>query len=137
MTLPRVGITWSRREPPLTPVAVVADTSTCSVAGTVRTLAQATVERLAAGADLRVVEGDGWIVVIGLADDLPWVDGATYLGWDSGLLVRTSLQPSVPAALLRAALPPADLVVALPDHVLLAPLPLRAADALRVGRGNG
>ena len=59
--------------------------------------------RLRAGAGLRVAFGPEWTLVVG--DDLPWADGVTYLGWDDGLLVPTTLAPSTPAGLLRHSLP--------------------------------
>jgi hypothetical protein len=137
MTQARISVTWSRREPPLVPVAVVAATATGTGNSPSRALARATIDRLGTGTELRVVEGEGWIVVLGALADLPWVDGAIYLGWDGGLLVPTTLQPSVPAALLRSALPAASLVVAMPGNVLVAPMPLRAADPLLVGQSGG
>lgn len=108
-------LTWTRREPPLHPAAV---------AGGPR-LRAATVRRLRGGADLRVAFGPEWTLVLG--DDLPWADDATYLGWDDGLLVPTTLAPSTPAGLLRHALP-GDVLAVLPGALLTGPAPVRTAD---------
>jgi len=110
-----VTLTWSRREPPLSPAAVAGGAE----------LRAATVRRLRAGAELRVAIGPEWTLVAG--DDLPWADGATYLGWDDGLLVPTTLVPSTPAGLLRHSLP-ADTLAVVPGAVLTGPAPLRTAD---------
>lgn len=108
-------LSWSRREPPLEPTAVAGGAA----------LRAATIRRLREGADLRVSFGPEWTLVLG--DDLPWADGATYLGSDDGLLVPTTLVPSTPAGLLRHALP-ADTLAVLPGAVLTGPAPLRTAD---------
>lgn len=76
----------------------------------------------AALARLAAVAGDGVLVVLG--EDLPWVDGVTYLGTDRTapeLLISTTLAPSVPPALLlMAARRRADsaLVAVLPDRIV-------------------
>jgi hypothetical protein len=108
-------LTWTRREPPLHPAAVAGGPE----------LRAATVRRLRSGAELRVAFGPEWTLVIG--DDLPWADGATYLGWDDGLLVPTTLAPSTPAGLLRHALP-GDALAVLPGAVLTGPAPKRTAN---------
>jgi hypothetical protein len=113
---------WSRREPPL-PSAAVAATGEA-----LDSLRSATITRIEAGAELRATAGDGWLVVLGAGTDLPWADGAIYLGWDSGLLVPTTLAPAPAAGLLRAALPREGLVSLVPDRVLVSPLPVRVAD---------
>lgn len=118
----RLEIIWSPRHPPLEPVAVVAD----GEAGHI--LRSATAERLSAGAELKVAANEDWIVVLGAAIDLPWADGAMYLGRDSGVLIPTTLVPSPPASLLREVLPSASLTVLVPGHVALADMPLRLAD---------
>jgi len=127
---------WSRREPPLRAAAVAATgdvlsslqaaTIACLTAGAGHAADPAGRSTGAPGQELRAVAGDGWLVVLG--DDLPWADGAIYLGWDSGILVPTTSAPAPPAAILRAALPAADLVVLLPDRVLVSPTPVRPAD---------
>jgi hypothetical protein len=53
------------------------------------------------------VAAPGFLVILGEADHLPWVDGVVYLGHDSqsvSLLLPTNLEPSVPPALLERAL---------------------------------
>jgi len=118
----RLEVTWSPRHPPLEPVAVVADGEPGYI------LRSATAQRLSAGAQLKVAADEDWIVVLGAALDLPWADGATYLGRDSGVLVPTTLAPSPPASLLREVLPSAPLTIVVPGHVALADMPLRLAD---------
>jgi len=112
-------LTWTRREPPLAPAAVAGGAP----------LRAAAVRRLREGAELRVASGPEWTLVVGT--DLPWADGATYLGWDDGLLVPTTLAPSTPAGLLRHALP-ADVLAVLPGAVLTGPAPVRTADPERL-----
>lgn len=117
-----IELAWARREPPLQPAAVAATGSV------IDSLRKATINRMDLGGELRAVGGDGWLVVLGDRADLPWADGAIYLGWDSGLLVPTTSVPSPPTGLLRTALPQEGLVVLLPDHVLVSKTPARAAD---------
>jgi hypothetical protein len=112
-------LTWTRREPPLRAAAVAGGAE----------LRAATVRRLRAGAELRVAFGPEWTLVIGA--ELPWADGVTYLGWDDGLLVPTTLAPSTPAGLLRHALPP-DALAVVPGAVLTGPAPVRPADPERL-----
>ncbi|WP_328330306.1 hypothetical protein OHA70_08390 [Kribbella sp. NBC_00382] len=119
-----VEVVWSRREPPLEVVGVAAGGNVAEL------LREATVARLAEQR-YRVVSGEGWLVVLG--EELPWADGAIYLGWDSGVLVPTTVVPSPPVALLRSALPEGELVVLLPDRVLVADAPARAADPALLG----
>jgi hypothetical protein len=95
-----IGWQWTARAAPLSPRAVAA------TGDAVRALARRLLDRDdAALARLRGVAGpDAVLVVIG--DDLPWVDGVTYLGWDPEaptLLVPTALAPTVPAGLVEAA----------------------------------
>lgn len=77
----------------------------------------------AALARLEGVAGDGLLVVAGAEAELPWVDGALYLGLDPAepaLLLPTALEPDVPAPLLARAVgkrlpkaaPPLALLVA-------------------------
>ncbi|TCO62076.1 hypothetical protein [Actinocrispum wychmicini] len=109
-----MNITWTRREPPLRPVAVAGTDS----------LYDAARKRLADGVAIRAAVGDGWTLILG--DDLPWADGAVYLGWEDGLLVPTLLRPSVPSSFLKAALP--DALAVLPGRVLTGAMPVRQAE---------
>lgn len=117
-------IEWVWREPPLRAVAVTGAGRTAgALAGGVRSA-------IARGAELRVSAGAGHIVVLGETDDLPWADGATYLGRDAGLLMPTTRRPVLPAALLRDRLlgggSEGRLVVVLPgDEVLVSAVPVR------------
>lgn len=98
---PTVEIGWRPRDEPLRPAAVL---GTGAVAAR---LAAALAERVEHGADLEVHAGDDLVIAIGDADDLPWVDGAEWLGAEAGLLVPTALQPTpehlVGRAVARAA----------------------------------
>lgn len=82
-------------------------------------------------ARLRGVASTSVLVVLGEADDLPWVEGASYLGRDPiapSLWLPTTRAPSVSAALLERAL--VHLPSRGPCAVLLAPsriVPLSAA----------
>jgi hypothetical protein len=99
----------------------------------VDSLREATLKRLKKNQELRAAAGDGWLVVLG--EELPWADGVTYLGWDSGILVPTTQRPIPPTAILRGALPSAELTVLLPGLVLLSAAPRRVADPDRLGGG--
>jgi MoxR-like ATPase len=125
--LPAVRPELHRREPPLPPAAVVAQH------GAVPELLAATRARVAAGAELRVCTGNGWLLVLGAAADLPWADGVTYLAWQEGLLLPTTQAVTPSAELLRRALaaqaPPGhDLVAVIGDYVLTSAMPQRAVD---------
>ncbi|MFD0274000.1 hypothetical protein ACFVHB_08795 [Kitasatospora sp. NPDC127111] len=65
------------------------------------------------------------LLVLGAEDELPWADGARYLGRDAGLLVPTTARPGPAAALWRRALGAADgqLCVLVPGHALVADPP--------------
>ena len=122
------AVSWVRREPPLPARAVVARDD--AVVG----LAEAVEARLAAGADLRVCSGRGWLLALGEEGDLPWSDGVTYLGWDAGVLTPTTLRSTVPPDLLHLALRRRAsaghaLLVAIGPDVVTAPMPTRAAVA--------
>lgn len=133
MTVPPLRLRWSRQEPPLPPVAV-AGCGEC--AGRLRAAVR---DRVASGAQLRAAADVDCVVALGDAGDLPWVDGATYLGWDAGLLVPTTLVPWPPAQLIRESLAigPGAVVVLLPDRVLVSPMPVRSADPAALGGGAG
>jgi hypothetical protein len=122
------GPEWRPREPPL-PYAAVAASGPAAAR-----LAAATADRIRAGAGLRATAGAGWLVVLGDPAELPWVEPATWLGWDAGLLVPTTRTPVPPAAVLREGLAagPDELVVLLPDAVLVSAVPVRPADPTRL-----
>ncbi|GIG19283.1 hypothetical protein Cch01nite_00070 [Cellulomonas chitinilytica] len=127
MTAP-AALSWVVREPPLAAAAVTA-TGTAA-----RLLAEETVRRLDTGASgLRAAGAGRRLLVLGPADELPWCDGARYLGWDAGVLMPTGRRPSLPADLVAAAarrhLRGAPLVAVLPDGLLGAPVPHRGVDA--------
>ncbi|WP_380282059.1 hypothetical protein [Kitasatospora purpeofusca] len=121
---PAVALRWERREPPLTAAAVLA------VGDAVPALAAATRARLADGARLGVLADDTALLVLGAEADLPWSDGARYLGRDGDLLVPTTARPWPAAALWRTALgaEPGELCVLTPGHALVAAPPAPAGD---------
>lgn len=89
-------VTWSDREPPLTACAIAASGEVA------RRLASHLLEldRSAMGR-LSGVAGKNSIVLLADETNLPWVDGALYLGRDPmapALLLPTRIEPAVPAA---------------------------------------
>jgi hypothetical protein len=85
--------------------------------------------------NFKAVGAPGLLVILGPEPQLPWVDGVVYLGHDTespSLLFPTSLEPSVPAALLERALKVTHLLRG-PCAVLLDPpaiVPLAEARTL-------
>ncbi len=128
---------WSPREPPLAPVAVAGSGPVAL------SLAAGARDRVEAGARLRAAATAGWIVVLADVADLPWADGAVYLGWDDGLLVPTTRVPWPPAGIVRGALAgqhiPDDcgLVVLLPDQLLVSPMPVHPLSPAALGTVTG
>jgi hypothetical protein len=103
MNLPRTKIHWAPRNMALAPAGVAA------VGETARALALRLLRSDFAGqlSRLRGAATEDSILLLGESADLPWVDGAIYLGKDSGarsLLVPTTLAPSVPIDALERAL---------------------------------
>ncbi|MEV6520699.1 hypothetical protein AB0M43_01995 [Longispora sp. NPDC051575] len=121
-----VGLAWAPREPPLTPAAVVGFGPVASA------LADAAGRALAAGVRLRAAGHGSALLVLGEAEELPWVDGARYLGWDGPVLTPTTHRPLPSAALWRGAVSgdrsPADLVAVLPERILVTATPREIAD---------
>jgi hypothetical protein len=112
-----IGISWASRSVPLRPAAVLGQGSVASI------LARALVDGLARGVDLDVHASDGFLLAIGDEHDLPWVDGATWLGRDGPLLIPTSLEPSLDTGLLARAIARRigavhGWVILLPDQLL-------------------
>lgn len=91
--------------------------------------------RLRAGAALRAIADSEWVVFLGETVDLPWADGAVYLGWEGGLLVPTAVHPTASPDLLRRAIgrPRDEVVVLLPGAILHAPRPAGIADLAALG----
>jgi hypothetical protein len=111
------------------------------VGDAVPALAAATRERVRGGARLAALADDGpgqpaadrALIVLGAEADLPWADGARYLGRDGGLLVPTTTRPVPSAALWRRAIGAADrLGVLVPGRALVAdpPAPVTSPEAL-------
>jgi hypothetical protein len=130
-------LTWRARPEPLPAAAVTAPPARTAA------LAAATLRRLEAGAQLQAAVAADRLLVLG--DDLPWCDGAVYLGWDAGLLLPATEAPDFPpdrnlplelvAASLRSRVP-ADhsLVVLVSGTVLASPRPRRRADPAVLAR---
>lgn len=102
MSGPSLPVRWRPREQPLAPAAVAARGPA----------ARALAQRLLARDDqtlarwLGVASAD-LLLLLGEGHELPWADGVTYLGRDPqapALLLPTTLEPDVPAALLQQAL---------------------------------
>lgn len=97
-----IPMEWSLRAVPLAPAAVAARGES----------ARALADRLLAADDERIsrlegVAGEDLLVVLGPAGELPWVEGAVYLGRDpsaSALLLPTTHEPSLPLPLVERAL---------------------------------
>lgn len=97
-----IPVVWRPRARPLAPVGAAARGRAA------RLLA----ERLLARSDeelarLEGVAGEDLLVVLGPSAELPWTDGAVYLGRDPeapSLLLPTTREPSVPLPLLEQAL---------------------------------
>ena len=94
-------MTWRPRFTPLVPVGVAAR-------GTAATsLAHRLMRDPDSLSNFKAVGAPGLLVILGEESQLPWVDGVVYLGHDAespSLLFPTSLEPSVPAALLERSL---------------------------------
>lgn len=95
----RVPLRWHPRDPPLSPSAVLTTGRDAATRLRERLLARddAALARLAA------VAGDTLLVVLGAAEDLPWVDGVAYAGRDPAapeLYVPTALVPDLDLSLV-------------------------------------
>jgi hypothetical protein len=122
-------VSWLPREIPLTPRAVAAGGAS----------AYALARRLLGRSDeallrLSGVAGEGLIVVLGPAEELPWVDGVSYLGQEPkapGLLLPTNLAPDAPLPLVAGALLARGRGLVPPVAVLLSPPQLVGAGRAR------
>jgi hypothetical protein len=115
----RFPVTWRPRPRPLEPAGVAARGAAArALAG--RLLARGDEEL----ARLSGVAGPELLIALGAPDDLPWVDGVSYLGRDPDaplLLLPTNRQPSVHPRLLQDALLRRDARLTPPLAVLLGP----------------
>ncbi|MFD0532155.1 hypothetical protein ACFQ1I_45380 [Kitasatospora arboriphila] len=127
---PVFALRWERREPPLPPAAVLA------LGDAVPALAAATRARLLAGVRLGTLADAGALLVLGAADDLPWADGARYLGREGELLVPTTARPLPVPALWQAALGArrGQVCVLLPGHAMVADPPPPTTDPAALDR---
>ncbi|MCC2669428.1 MAG: hypothetical protein K0Q72_1899 [Armatimonadetes bacterium] len=97
----RVAVGWQLRPEPLPPVAVAALGPVAVALG--RRLLAFEAEQLGR---LQGVSGEGLLLLLGAAEDLPWVPGVVYLGREveaPSLLLPTTLAPTVPTAPLLQA----------------------------------
>jgi len=114
------ALTWRLRAQPL-PVCGVLLRGDSS-----RTFSARVADRNDVASSLRLAVGDGYLVAVGDASDLPWVDGAVWLGRDGPILCPTTLQPDMPSALVAGALMRnghRGLVVATPAIAFVSDLP--------------
>jgi len=122
-----IGIGWIQREPPLAVAGVAVR------GGSVSHYASLLADRIDSIDGLRVVAGDKHLVALSDSAVLSWVDGATWLGLDDGLLCPTHLAPNIPSSLVRKAVSrghgSSGVVVATPDLAIVAPMPARAPSA--------
>jgi hypothetical protein len=114
-----VTLQWDLRDPPLAPVAMLCRGTAASALA--RALFYDDVRRSKC-----VMVGSGDVVVT-IGEDLPWVDGAIWLGRVDGLLLPTTLKPSVAPSLVLDALfrhrQRTSIAVVTPDLALVAPMP--------------
>jgi hypothetical protein len=96
MSTALVKLVWEAREPPLPVSAVLARDVQASA------IAQALFLDDSRRLRCVVVWSGDWILVIG--EDLPWVDGATWLGQVDGLFMPTALQPTIANVLVSDAI---------------------------------
>ena len=123
----RIRIDWLPRVTPLTARGVAGSGA----------VARALAHRLTAFDDaalgaLVAVASAELLIVLGDASTLPWVDGVSYLGRDDaapGLLLPTTVAPSVPPAVLEAAV--RAMIARPPVAVLAAPARLVACGLAR------
>ena len=128
MSEEEIPVVWRPRRTPLDPVGVAARGDAA------RMLAR----RLLARGDEALARLSGaaapeLLVVLGDSADLPWADGAVYLGKDAAapsLLLPTTREPSVPLALVERALARAA-EAAPPFAVLLEPPLVTSLEAAR------
>jgi MoxR-vWA-beta-propeller ternary system domain bpX5 len=96
-----VRIDWRPRPEPLEPLAAAADGAARErLLHRLRELPEDRFSRL------QGMAGESLLVILGAAEDLPWVDGVVYLGRSReapSLLLPTALEPSIPEPLLERA----------------------------------
>lgn len=130
-----IPVQWRPRAAPLEPVGMAVRGEAARVLA--RRLLARDDEALAR---LSGVAAPELLVVLGEVDELPWVDGAVYLGRDAeapSLLLPTTREPSVPIPLVERALlgrarsPGSPGSIAPPYAVLIDPPLLASAQAAR------
>jgi hypothetical protein len=127
VSAPRIPVAFRPRTVPLAPIG-------CAARGPAARALAARLARTAARDEaaltrLSGVSGPSLLVILGRGDELPWVDGVVYLGRDPAapaLLLPTTLEPDVPAALLERSLLAHESGLA-PPLVVLADPPLVAS----------
>ncbi len=101
MVTEQLLVKWLHRDPPLPPAAVAAHGNTC-----IKQLVQRlSLREETAVKRVRFVFGENILVAIANEGDLPWADGAIYLGSQPGsnLFLPTNLIPSMPIPLFERA----------------------------------
>jgi hypothetical protein len=126
-----IEITWSRRPYPLAPAAVLGLGETRNV------LAAHLLDRISAGADLQVHASGEYLLAVGGEADLPWVDGAVWLGREAGLLLPTTaaVEPNidlVSRAIRRRVGTDAGWIVLIPGQILVGNNPIGLPDLERL-----
>lgn len=128
MTVALERLAWPAREPPLRPVAALAEGEVALRLGR-RLLAGPTPEGLLAGAST------GRLLIWHPAGELPWEDGLLWLGQEPGLpelfvptTLRTPVAPELALDAVRAAAKLEGPIALLPNP--LRALPLRSCRAL-------
>lgn len=129
-----MNLFWSPRLEPL-PISALLATGASALALQVR-LIQLLQAQDPRSARWQGLGGLGWIVVVG--EDLPWVDGLTFLGKDPQapqLLLPTHLQPQIHPVLLARAFQAQGLLALIPEEIQGGPacIPLGNARPLALG----
>ncbi len=133
MAVPKVQLEWVVREPPLAPIAMLCRGLAASTLA--KSLFYDEARRLSC---VLVGSGD---VLLAIGDDLPWIDGATWLGRIDGLLLPTTLKPAVATTIVLDALfanrQRTSIAVVTPHIALVAVMPVGppSLDVLAAGAG--
>jgi hypothetical protein len=128
-----VVLTWAVRLEPLPPAAVLGRGSVAAL------LAGALADRIERGAELEVHSAADVVLAMGSEADLPWVDGATWLGRDGAMLLPTTLRPSLDPGLVRRAVERrvgagAGWIVLIPDALFIGSHSTGVVDVERLRR---
>jgi MoxR-vWA-beta-propeller ternary system domain bpX5 len=135
---PSLPLDWIVREPPLEAAGLVAQgILQAPVARAIQEHFARCVEQQTLTA-LRICHGNDWLAVLGPVNELPWVDGVSYVGWDRNLLMLTTLRPSLPTFLVERAIQlqvrsaTHPITIVLPGRILLCEPSTRPIDGQRL-----